>query len=31
MVSSNGVSDLNVLVMFVTDAAQPFSSPATTP
>lgn len=30
-VSSSGVSDLSVLVMFVTDATKPFSSPATMP
>jgi hypothetical protein len=30
-VSSSGTNDLNVLVMFVTDATKPFSSPATMP
>ncbi|HEY6431248.1 MAG TPA: cupin domain-containing protein [Acetobacteraceae bacterium] len=30
-VSSSGPSDLSVLVMFVTDATKPFSSPATMP
>ena len=30
-VSSTGTSDLSVLVMFVTDATKPFSSPATMP
>lgn len=30
-VSSSGTSDLSVLVMFVTDATKPFSSPATMP
>jgi hypothetical protein len=30
-VSSSGTSDLNALVMFVVDATQPFSSPATMP
>jgi len=28
-VSSSGTSDLSALVMFVTDATKPFSSPAT--
>jgi hypothetical protein len=30
-VSSRGTSDLRVLVMFITDATKPFSSPATMP
>lgn len=30
-VSSSGTSDLNALVMFVVDASQPFSTPATMP
>jgi hypothetical protein len=30
-VSSSGTSDLNALVMFVSDATKPFSSPATMP
>jgi quercetin dioxygenase-like cupin family protein len=30
-VSSSGTSDLSVIVMFVTDATKPFSSPATMP
>ena len=30
-VSSSGTSDLNALVMFVVDATQPFSTPATMP
>ena len=30
-VSSSGTSDLTALVMFVTDASKPFSSPATMP
>jgi quercetin dioxygenase-like cupin family protein len=30
-VSNSGTGDLNVLVMFVTDATRPFSSPATMP
>jgi hypothetical protein len=30
-VSSSGSSDLNALVMFIVDATQPFSAPATMP
>jgi hypothetical protein len=30
-VSSSGTRDLSALVMFVTDATKPFSSPATMP
>lgn len=30
-ISSSGTPDLNTLVMFVVDAAKPFSSPATRP
>ena len=30
-VSSSGATDLHALVMFVVDAAKPFSSPATLP
>ena len=30
-VSSSGTADLHALVMFVVDAAKPFSSPATLP